>query len=178
MLVLFLAGGLNLPAEVAPTREYQVKAVFLFNFAQFAVWPDTAFAGAGAPFRIGILGDDPFGATLDRIVRGETVHGRPFLVVRSSDPAKLADCQVVFVSRSEKPRLAEVIAALHGRPVLTVADTAGFAEQGGDINLVVVGGKVRLEINPAAAREEGLRLSSQLLSVGKIVGNGTRKGGS
>ena len=57
-----------------------------------------------------------------------------------------------------------------------MSETAGFAQRGGMINFYLVGNKVRFEINPAAAREEGLRLSSQLLSVGKIVGGGAAGG--
>src|SRR5690242_6746479 len=62
--------------------EYQVKAVFLFNFAQFVEWPAGSFQAADAPFVIGVLGQDPFGAQLDAVARGETVGQRPLAIRR------------------------------------------------------------------------------------------------
>src|SRR6266702_4256829 len=76
------------------TREYQVKAVFLFNFTQFVEWPAGAFARVNTPLVIGVLGDDPFGAYLDETVRGETANGRPLVVVRYRRVQEIGDCQV------------------------------------------------------------------------------------
>src|ERR1043165_9134092 len=85
----------------APSYEYQVKAAFLFNFAQFAEWPARAFADAKAPLVIGILGDDPFGSYLDELVRDEKVGERSFLIRRYRDIREVQGCHILFVSRSE-----------------------------------------------------------------------------
>ena len=61
-------------AEIEPSREFQVKAVFLYSFAQFVEWPADAFESPQSPLIIGILGLDPFGETLDEMVRGESVN--------------------------------------------------------------------------------------------------------
>ena len=174
LAALLLAGTLSLTAtgataEPAPSKEYQVKAVFLFNFAQFVEWPPTAFPEPGAPISIGVLGDDPFGTALEETVRGETVGNRKITVQRSHKVEDLKNCQLLFISKSEKGRTAEILSSLTPGPVLTVSEVESFAHQGGVINFYLEGNKVRFEINPAAARRQRLKLNSQLLSLGKIV---------
>lgn len=155
----------------APTPA-QVEAVFLFNFTQFVDWPPQAFADPGAPIVIGVLGSDPFGAALDEVVRGEAVKGHPLVIRRAQRIEELADCQILFISRSERARMRPVLATLKGRNVLTVSDLDEFANEGGMICFVVVDNKVRLRVNPDAAKAAGLTLSSKLLRVAQIVGPG------
>jgi hypothetical protein len=157
------------PAETAPAREYQIKAVFLFNFAQFVEWPAEAFASEEAPLCFGVLGDDPFGAALESVVSGESVRGRKLIVRRARRAEDLEGCQLLFISRSERARLGEILAELEGAPVLTVSEIEGFGRRGGVINFYLEQNRVRFEINPEAAREDGLRISSELLNLGKIV---------
>jgi YfiR/HmsC-like len=163
------------PATVGgtpPSREYQVKAVFLFNFTQFVEWPAEAFADPTAPLVIGVLGEDPFGAFLDETVRGERANGRPLLVERFRRVQEIGNCQVLFISRSESDRLGEILASLAGKPILTVSDIEGFAPRGGVIRLVTVGGKIRLRINLDSARVAKLTISSKLLRPSEIVASG------
>lgn len=158
-------------AQAAAPREYQIKAVFLFNFLQFVEWPSAVFAGAETPIRIGVLGEDPFGPALEEAVRGETIDGRPLIIRRSQRIEDIADCQLLFIGKSESRRMAEILSRLEGRPVLTVSEVGGFTRQGGIISFYPDGKKVRFEINPATARRCGLKLSSQLLGLGRVVGD-------
>jgi hypothetical protein len=151
------------------SKEYQVKAAFLFNFAQFVDWPPAAFTNADMPFTIGILGRDPFGAALEDTVQGETVSNRKIVIERAQTVDGLKNCQVIFVCLSEKNHLPAILSALDARPILTVSEIEGFDQLGGGINFYRDGGKVRFEVNPAAARRDGLKVSSQLLSLGKII---------
>jgi hypothetical protein len=155
-----------------PNREYQVKAVFLFNFTQFVEWPAEAFADPTAPLVIGVLGEDPFGAFLDETVRGEKAKGRPLVVERYRRVQEIGNCQVLFISRSESDRLGEILASLAGKPILTVSDIEGFAPRGGVIRLVTVGGKIRLRINLDSAKAAKLSISSKLLRPAEIVASG------
>jgi hypothetical protein len=173
---LLAAGQLNSAAQEI-SREYQIKAAFLFNFAQFVEWPAGAFPLASTPLCIGILGTDPFGAALDDTVQGETIRNHPLVVTRSSQVEDLKDCQLVFVSESERDRVGEVLAALDPQSVLTVSDIERFAERGGVIRFFVQGNRVRFEINPASARREGIKISSQLLALGRIVESDPTAGG-
>jgi hypothetical protein len=169
LLLALLSGGWNLCAQPATSREYQVKAAFLFNFAQFVEWPATAFTNADEPFQIGVLGEDPFGAALEETVQGEAINGHKIIVLHSRHIADLKDCQMIFVSGSEKGQVKDILSQLNSAAVLTVSDIDNFAANGGIINFFRDGTKVRFAINPLAAQHEGLKLSSQLLSLGKII---------
>jgi hypothetical protein len=169
VLLAVLAGAVAVASEPPVSREYQVKAAFLLNFLQFVEWPATAFETPEEPVRIGILGDDPFGRAMERTVLGETVRGHPLVVRRSTDPAGLNDCHLVFVARSERERLDRVLTELSRFPILTVGDTEGFARRGGVINFLLEDKKVRFEINPLAAKRQNLQPSAQLLNLGRIV---------
>ncbi|HET7625558.1 MAG TPA: YfiR family protein [Verrucomicrobiae bacterium] len=151
------------------TKEYQIKAAFLFNFAQFVEWPTNAFATTNSPLTIGVLGENPFGGALEDIVHGETIHGRPLMVRHSQTVSDLNDCQMIFISKSEKGRVAEILSALDSRPVLTISEFEGFARRGGIINFYLDGKKVRFSINASAAKNHDLKMSSELLNLGKIV---------
>ena len=164
-------------AQSSPSREYQLKAVFLFNFIQFVQWPDAVFPEPGTPIRIGVLGDDPFGQALDEAVRDETVRGHKLVVLRSRRLEDLQDCHLLFIGKSEARRIGEILAQIDRRPVLTVGETDGFARNGGIIAFFSEGNKVRFEINPVSAQRQGLKISSQLLGLGRIVAADTPQGG-
>ena len=169
---ILLSSGLNVSAQSASSREYQVKAVFLFNFAQFVEWPPEAFPEARTPLVIGILGEDPFGAYLDETVRGETVNNRPLTVQRYSQVEEIKTCHVLFISRSEAYRLEQILASLKGRNILTVGDAVGFARRGGMIRFLIEQNKIRLRVNLEAAKDANLVLSSKLLRPAEIVAPG------
>jgi len=157
------------PALAAPTTS-QVEAVFLFNFSQFVDWPAQAFPQPDSPIVIGVLGSDPFDGTLDEVVRGEMVKGRSLVVRRFQHIEQLTDCHILFISRSERPRLEPIVQLLKGRNILTVSDLDEFATQGGVIGFVLTDNKIRLRVNLQAAKEAGLTLSSKLLRPAQIVG--------
>jgi hypothetical protein len=156
-------------AEGAPSAEYQLKAVFLFNFAQFVEWPAQAYRDAQAPLVIGILGEDPFGAFLDRLVRGEKVGDRPLIVRRFQRVDDITECHILFISRSEAPTLSQVLGRLKGRSLLTVSDVDTFTRQGGIVRFVTENGKIRLRINVEAAKACELTISSKVLRPAMIV---------
>lgn len=167
-LILLLAVLLPAPAAKAQSKEYEVKAVFLFNFSQFVKWPARSFPDANAPLMIGVLGDDPFGGALQSATRGETSNGRKIVVRTGRRVDDLRGCQFIFVSRSEIGRLGEILAALQGSGVLTVGESDQFCDQGGVINFTLQGGKVGFEINVASAQRAGLEVSPKLVRLGKI----------
>jgi len=163
---------LVLPAARAQTasREYQVKAVFLFNFAQFVDWPAATFPTRDAPLVIGVLGDDPFGPLLEEAVRDEKAGGHP-LQVRHYSSAEQADCHILFISRSETNRVEPLLALLNGKPVLTVSDIESAARRGVMIRFINESNRVHLRINLDAAKRAGLTISSKLLRSAEIVGD-------
>jgi len=146
--------------------EYQLKAVFLFNFAQFVDWQPAA---AQTPLLIGILGDDPFGSFLDATVRGERVGMRPIEIRRYRQLADLDTCNILFISRSENDQVEEILAAVQHRPILTVSDGDDFAKRGGMIQFVNDKNRIRLRVNLEAAQAANVTISSKLLRVAEIV---------
>ena len=170
-LVLAVLATGSARAHAAPS-EYQVKAVFLFNFAQFVDWPAEAFPRPDAPFVIGILGEDPFGSQLDDVVRGETVNKRPLVVERYRSVADIRDCNILFIGGNEGGHLDEILMALKGRSILTVGDADPAGQRGVMIQLVNENNRIRLRINVAAAKAGNLTISSKLLRPAEIVGAG------
>jgi len=156
-------------SATAPS-EYQVKAVFLFNFAHFVSWPADTFRRPDAPFVIGILGTDPFGSTLDDVVRGETIDHHSFVIKRYQDAREIVDCNILFIGRTEPGRVDEALSALKGHSVLTVSDADGSEHRGVMIGLFTENNRVRLRIDLAAAKAANLTISSNLLRPAEIIG--------
>ena len=167
--LLLIASGLL--GVAAPVTEYQLKAVFLFNFAQFVEWPPEALPRENAPFVIGVLGKDPFGTGLDALVRGEEVSRHPLAIERYHDVAEIRDCQILYIAPSELPRLEGILATLRGRSILTVSDAEGAALRGVMIGLVRRDNRIRLRIDLQAAKAGNLTISSKLLRPAEIVGS-------
>jgi hypothetical protein len=172
---LLSAMALGSHAEVldsSDSSEYLIKAGFIYNFAKLVEWPTISFAQPDSPIVIGILGEDPFGATLDKIVADKKINGRGLAVKRvkwSRDLKDLKDCNILFVSASEKEHIESVIDAMKGLPILTIGDAPGFAKRGGVMNFVLEDNKVRFEVNVEAAKHADLTISSRLLTLAKIV---------
>lgn len=165
--VLAFCALLVVPADGqrATAAEYEVKAAYLFNFGKFVRWPSQP----DAQFPICVLGRDPFGRMLDDLISGEAIDGRRLVTRRITTLREAAGCRVVYVSGSEDYRLPEVLQRLHSLGILTVSDLPRFSERGGIIGFVMVGDRVRFEVNLSAARQAGLNLSSDLLRVATTV---------
>jgi hypothetical protein len=152
-----------------PSLEYEVKAVCVLNSARFVTWPAGSFSSDTSPLVIGILGENPFGSALQTVVGGETVQKRR-IVVRSIGLEEAAStCHILFVSRSERGRLERIVERLGTSNVLTISDIEGFARNRGMIGLLLEGGNVRFEVNPAAAAHAQLKIDSRLLRLARIV---------
>jgi len=152
--------------RLAPApSEYQAMAACLYNLARYVEWPAGAFGGADAPFVLGVLGQDPFGRLLDDLVKNRSVSGRPVVIRRFGRVEDVRGCHLLFVSRSENARLAQILGGLGKTSVLTVSETQQFLQRGGMIRFVLESGKIRLAINPDAAARAGLKIRSSLLGL-------------
>lgn len=173
-------------ADSLSSREYQVKAAFLYNFIQFVDWPEEKLADSNEPITISIVGDDPFGDAFEPI-KDKKVKGRSVVVKRfksfeeleksieknksqsDQEIETLVNCHLLFICFSERKNLEKIINAVKDRNVLTVGEMEGFLEAGGIINLFVEEKKLRFEINVAAAERAGLKIRSKLLRLAKRV---------
>jgi hypothetical protein len=162
-----LMGGCG--GQDAASTEYQVKAAYLFNFAKFVEWPTGAFRSPNSPLVICVLGLNPFGSDLEGSIAGKTVGGHRLQISNLPHGLDASSCQIVFIASSEKGQMREILQSLTGASVLTVSDTSGFTDDGGMINFVLEGERVRFEANVDAAEHAHLRLSARLLTVAKLV---------
>ncbi|MEJ1963083.1 MAG: YfiR family protein [Gammaproteobacteria bacterium] len=169
-LPLLLVASLSIGAS-SGLAEYQVKAVFLFNFTQFVEWPPEAFADAQSPFVIGVLGRDPFGKALDDAVRGEKVNGHSLVVQRYDRVSDLKPCQILFIDQSARTEAGKAIEALGHQRTLTVSDFEADAAREVIIRFLNEDKKIRLRINVDSARDAGLVISSKLLRPSQVVGS-------
>lgn len=167
--VLLLALGRSGSADERAAREYQVKAAFLFHFAQFTEWPADAFPRGDSPLVIAVVGrDDPFGGALERAVRGKVIGGHPIVVAHYDSPANLGPCHVLFVCDDQSDALDAVLQKA-GSATLTVADLDSFGDHGGLVRFFAEENKIRFEINLDALRRSRLKISAKLLKLARIV---------
>jgi hypothetical protein len=166
---LFLIASPKALSQKEEGAEYPVKLAFLYNFTKFVEWPPDAYRDPGAPLLICIVGHDPFSQILEGELRTRNVGGHPVEVRTLKPNDKLSVCQIVFVPATEKHQADRILRGLKGSTTLTVGETDGFAVLGGIINLTVEANKVHFEVNRLAAERAGLKISSRLLSIAKIV---------
>ncbi len=164
-LLLCILCAPSVPAQ--QPSEHQVKAAFLYNFANFVQWPTGALTDT-TTLTIGILGNDPFGNAFAPFEKRK-IKGHSLRIVRSTRLQELPICQVLFISTSEEKHFEQIFQHLKERPVLTVSETPGFAQLGGMINFVLQDNKVRFEINLVRTREANLKLSSKLLKLALVI---------
>lgn len=153
-----------------PYREEEVKAEFLERFAQFIDWPEGSLGDQAAPFSLCILGRTSLQPYLEEMASSRKIKERPIALREVNDALSIEGCDLLWISTMAEGTLGRVLAKTTGKPVLTVSDTAGFAERGVLINLQLQDNRVGFEINLAQARRSGLHFSSKLLKLGRIVG--------
>jgi hypothetical protein len=152
----------------AQSREYQIKAAFLFNFTQFVEFPASSFFNAQTPFVIGILGKNPFGVYLEETVTGETVNGHPIIVKYYNDIEEVKVCHILFVNYADVNKLQEVTTKLKGQNILTVSDAAYFLTSGGMVRFYTKNNKIQLQVYLEAVKTSDLTISSKLLRLAEI----------
>ena len=165
VLVLFWQ---HASAQTSALREYEIKAAFLYQFANYTEWPPDAFADKNAPFIFGILGENPISDILNGLTN-KFVGGRAILVKKCSRWDEARDCHLLFIGSSEKNNLTAILGSLKTRSILTVADTDSFLDSGGIIHLITANNRVGFEINLAAAEEAKLKISPEVLRLAKKI---------
>jgi YfiR/HmsC-like len=175
-LVTAIVGTLVSPLTVSPVlaqqlkpNEYQIKALYLFNFGKFVKWPAETSTDKTASFTLCVLGQDPFGSILDSTLSKETLDGKPVVLKRIQRGQDASECRIVFVSSAEEKHLKEILSALDKNGALTVSDMPDFTQRGGMIQFTLEDGKIRFEINLASTENARLVLSSELLKVAASI---------
>ena len=168
--MLLLAAWLSCsPAMCADEHatEFQVKAAFLYNFANFVSWPNPI----GDRFRLCVIGSNPFGKHLDPLI-GRSVHDSILVIDQYDSADDLHDCHLAYISPSLQSNLAQVLEKLAGQPILTVSDITAFIDAGGMIGLKMLDKHVRFDVITEAANTADLSVSSKLLSLSSPTSTG------
>jgi hypothetical protein len=173
--LLTVNGARWVSAQGSPSSEYQVKAAFLFHFAQFVDWPSETFKDAAIPVTYCTVGGDPFHGALDASLNGKTIDGRTIRVLHFKLAQEAQGCQVVFIGIAEKKFISPILEIFKGTPALTVGESENFAKEGGMIGFFLEDSKVRFDINLDAAERAKLKISARLLSLAKTVIGGPKR---
>jgi len=168
-ILLIVSLGLFSFQTADPLNEYKLKAVFIYNFTHFVEWPQHTLQQNNSPFVIGILGKDPFGNYLIETIQNEKLRDHPLIMRQFKDVDEIDSCHILFIDEPEENKMDEILSKLKGKSVLTVGDRAGFAENGGMIQLLTVDNKIRIQVNLNACKSAGLNVSSKLLRIVTIV---------
>ena len=170
ILMMCLELILETVSFAAPSQfqEYQVKAAFIYNFANFVEWPAEAFPDKNSPIIVGILGENPVTEILNSVAL-EPINGRKVLPIAFGSYEEMESCHILFIDKSEQDNMRKIFARLKDMSILTVGDTEGFVQRGGIINFVEIDNQIRFEINVDAARKARLKISSKLLNLSRII---------
>ena len=167
--MLVIAVGLCLTRSAhAASREYQVKAAFIYNFTQFIEWPKDAFGGPDAPFVVGVVGDDPFDGALEKIMASKSVGSRPIVTRHFSSAADVGPCQILFVPATMDSSFRALLDKTGSAPVLIVGESEALLPTGGAVRLFLEDGKMRFEINPNVLDAARLKASAKLMQLARI----------
>lgn len=161
-------------AQDPPPTEFQVKAAFLYKLATFVEWPENTWATTEDSITFAVLGQDPFGPTLDSIISGNNVSGHPIKVIRAQRLGQLEKCQVLFICPSEVDRLPAILTELQTYPVLVASDLDPAIAPGIMVYLRMSEAKVRLAINNYRVTEAGLSISSRVLKLADLLDEGAK----
>ena len=163
--------ALAAPRPARATELNVTKAQMLWNIAKFVQWPEQPGSARGS-LVFTILGEDELAVALTQLLSTKTIGGRPVFVrfVRRAQDAR--GSQILYVAQSEAAHMDEVLSAVSGASVLTVADVPAFAAHGGMVGFASDGPRVRFEINLGHAERQGLKVSAKLLALARVVDSG------
>jgi YfiR/HmsC-like len=153
---------------VRAQSEEDIKAAFLLNFARYVEWPTNAFTSPESPVLICMFASEGFGSVVTSTVDGKTVGSRPVEVLDVASATNAGDCHILFIG-GEARSATSVLGSLSDASVFTVGNDEGFAKAGGVANFFRSENRIRFEINPGAAETAGLKISSRLLRLARLV---------
>ncbi len=167
--VLFGSGEVRSAGAQGSAEEYQVKAAFLFHFAQLVEWPAGALNARDQSINVCIFDDEPRRRELQNTIEGKPVGGRVLRVRMLDQRQNIQGCNILFLSRDESRRQTAVLRSVRDLPILTVGETDDFLSDGGMIHFHLDGDKIRFDINTNGADSSYIRISSRLLLLATSV---------
>ncbi|MCU7869529.1 MAG: YfiR family protein [Candidatus Thiodiazotropha sp. (ex Lucinoma borealis)] len=156
-------------AHAESATEHELKAVFLYNFANYITWPESAFQNQDSPFNYCLLGRSRINDSLNAVIKNETIKGRHLRLVEFQHPTQLSECHILFIHQLDEGYPPDLLRQLAAESILTVGDDANFIPAGGAISLLQKARKIDLVISMDAVELARLKVSSKLLRLAKRV---------
>lgn len=146
---------------------YNLKAAFIYNFTKYITWP---YLDKSPTFKVGVIGDSQIIESLREMAKKKQVSDKAIEVLHFNNPNEIQYCHILFVSSSLADSLKPILFNLKRRAVLTIGDTPGFGDSGLMINFYMHENAIKFEVNTAKLETAGLKVSSQLLKLARIIG--------
>lgn len=148
--------------------EDQVKAAFVFNFAKFVEWPESALSSANV-LNLCVTSQDKMTNAL-KLLNQREAQGHVLRVIDITAPEKLEDyaCHMLFITDSEQKRQHQWLAKVQNQAVLTIADNLAFIKQGGMISLYTEDSRVQFVVNQSVTQGTGLKISARMLQLARV----------
>lgn len=170
VLLIILAAGLNGRISFCQTRESLVKAGYIEKFTHFVQWPETPDRDDPQDvFNIAVIGENTLGEDLTDLFNKTTVKDKSVRITNISSLDQIKDCNILFISASEKDNLDDILNYTTGKPMLTISDNKGFGRKGVIINMFEDNNYIRYEINRTSLDKSGLVINSLLLNYAVII---------
>ena len=162
----------------APADEAQIKAAFVYNFLKFVEWPAQVFQRPDEPLVVGIVGEGPMAEAAERLLAAKLVGAHRLMVRQVNWDEPLSGVHAVLVTERDSKKIRHVLDGVSSRPILSIGEGEEFASSGGVIGLVIEERKVRFDIDMDVAEAAGLKVSSKLLALTRIVHSKKTKNGN
>lgn len=166
LIILILHLQFNISGQA---DEYIMKAVAFEQVSRFLEWPENTIIDDSKPFIIGVLGDNPFGESLEETYAKHKIKNKDVNILYFNEIEEVNKCHILFISNSKKGDIKKVVDYVNEKPILTVGDTKGYAESGVLVNFYLLDNKIRFEINEKKMADVGFSVSYMLLKVAKII---------
>jgi len=173
LMTAVLLGSGRLAAQMGFTvypSEYQIKSRYIVNLVRYVDWPENAFQDTSSPYIIGLTGNDPYGIDLEKAIEGKTINNRHFIIRQFEENEVIGKCHILVVGSRERDFHRKVLLKIRSRSILSISDSPFFAEDGGMIHFVIRKKKIRFQINTAAVKQSGLKISTKILKMAEITG--------
>lgn len=172
-ILLLSTGGCPFAYGQTPgANEYEVRAAIIVNLVRFVTWPHGRGNDAHTPFVVGLMGANEQTSILEGYLVTHLLDGRSFSIRKLRRADRCDDCQLVYVTRTERRHFEELAGAFSAAGTLTVSDDETFACTGGIVGLPLLGEKIEIQINLSEAEHSNLTISSRLLSLAKVIRKG------
>ncbi|WP_235922701.1 YfiR family protein [Rugamonas aquatica] len=171
-LAVLAGAGISVRAEQA-IPEQQVKAAYILNFTRYANWPAPALVEPHAPLVVCLVG--PGAADMARQLQHRAAGSHPLELRIVSRVEETEPCHAVYLALPERSRQSAWLTRMREQAILTIGDSANFLADGGMINMMLVDGSIRFEVNLTAAKHSGVSLNPRMLALAERVVGGDAK---